>query len=136
MQYFRFYYNSVLCRSLYSTTIQSNLTTGGPPTKKKKKATSVDVAAGVLRSRYLKRPSHVKSDWPKHCVFDYVKLVLVEKDDVTLPDDYIDDLKNLQSWGGVDKLLKKKAINNLREIFHYNNEPIPRLILVVGGPGE
>ena len=69
-------------------------------------------------------------------MFDYVKLALVEKDDVTLLDDYIDDLKKLQSQGGVDKLLKKKAINNLREIFHYNNKPIPRLILIVGGPGE
>ena len=69
-------------------------------------------------------------------MFDYVKLALVEKDDVTLLDDYIDDLKKLQSRGGVDKLLKKKAVNDLREIFHYNNEPIPRLILIVGGPGE
>ena len=68
-------------------------------------------------------------------MFDYVKLALVEKDDVTLQEDYIDNLIKLQSWGGVDKILKKK-INNLREIFHYNNKPIPRLILVVGGPGE
>ena len=69
-------------------------------------------------------------------MFDYVKLALVEKDDVTLRDDYIDNLIKLQSRGGVDKILKKKEINDLREIFHYNNEPIPRLILVVGGPGE
>ena len=96
---------------------------------------SIDVAAGVLRSRYLKRPYHVKCDWPKHCVFDYVKLTLVEKEDVTLRDDYIDDLIKLRSQVGVDKLLKKKAINDLREIFHYDNEPIPRLILILGGPG-
>ena len=69
-------------------------------------------------------------------MFDYVKLALVEKEDVTLRDDYIDDLTKLRSQGGVDKILKKKAINDLREIFHYNNEPIPRLILIMGGPGE
>ena len=69
-------------------------------------------------------------------MFEYVKLALVEKGDVTLRDDYIDDLTKLRSQGGVDKILKKKAINDLREIFHYNNEPIPRLILIMGGPGE
>ena len=78
----------------------------------------------------------MKSDWPQHCVYNYVKLALIEKDDVTLRDDYIDDLIKLRSQVGVDKLLKKKAINDLREIFHCNNEPIPRLILVVGGPGK
>ena len=116
------------------TTIHSNYLITGE--FKNKESTSIDAAARVLRSRYLRQPSHVKSDWPKHCVFDYVKLALIEKEDVTLRDDYIDNLVKLQSQGGVDKLLKKKAINDLREIFHYNNEPIPRLILIVGGPGE
>ena len=31
---------------------------------------------------------------------------------------------------------KKKPINDLREIFHYNNQPIPKLILVMGAPGR
>ena len=69
-------------------------------------------------------------------MFDYVKLSLIEKDDVTLRDDYIDNLIKLRSQVGMDKIMKKKEINNLREIFHYNNEPIPRLILIIGGPGE
>ena len=118
------------------TTIHSNYLITGE--FKKKESTSIDAAACVLRSRYLRQPSPVKSDWPKHCVFDYVKLALIEKEDVTLRDDYIDNLVKLQSRGGVNKLLKKKTINDLsmREIFHYNNEQIPRLILVVGGPGE
>ena len=69
-------------------------------------------------------------------MFDYIKLALVEKEDVILRDDYIDYLMKLRSQGGVDTVLKEKAINDLREIFHYNNKPIPRLILIMGGPGE
>lgn len=70
-------------------------------------------------------------------MFAYVKLALIEKEDVTLEDDLIDDLTKLTLQGGVDKILKKKKpIDELRDIFHYNNEPIPRLILIVGGPGE
>ena len=77
---------------IHSTTIHPDYLITGKFNKKE--STVVDAAARILRSRYLKQPSHVKSDWPKHCVFDYVKLALVEKDDVTLRDDYIDDLKN------------------------------------------
>ena len=70
-------------------------------------------------------------------MFNYVNLALVEKEDVTLRDDHIDDLTKLTLQGGVDKILKKKIpIYDLREIFHYNNQPIPRLILIMGGPGE
>ena len=103
----------------------------------KKEPTALDVAAGTLRTRYQRKPFHAKTDWPKHCVFDYVQLALIEKEDVTLRDDHIDDLTKLTLQGGVDKVMKKKKrINDLRGIFHYNNEPIPRMILIMGGPGE
>ena len=111
--------------------------TSDPPTKKKKESTALDVAADTLRTRYLGKPSHAKTDWPKHCVFNYVQLALIEKEDVTLCDHHIDDLTQLTLQGGVDKIMKKKKpINDLREIFHYNNEPIPRLILIMGAPGK
>ena len=75
--------------------------------------------------------------WPKHDVLTYVKLALVECDTVYPEDEYIDDLTQLTlQGGGVDVIVKKKKpINDLREIFHYNNEPIPRLILIMGAPG-
>jgi len=120
--------------ALHSNTTESNSITGEPSTKK---SSAVDVAADRLRTRYLGKPPHAKTDWPKHCVFNYVKLAIIEKEDVTLRDDHIDDLTKLTLRGGVDKILKKKKpINDLREIFHYKNEPIPRMILIMGGPGE
>ena len=67
----------------------------------------------------------------------YVKLALVECEIVSPEDEYIDDLTQLTiQGGGVDMIMKKKKpISDLREIFHYNNEPIPRLILIMGAPG-
>ena len=124
---------------IYSTALHSTTssTTTDPPTKKTKESTALDFAADTLRTRYLGKPSHAKTDWPKHCVFNYVQLALIEKEDVTLRDHHIDDLTQLTLQGGVDKIMKKKKpINNLREIFHYNNEPIPRLILIMGAPGK
>ena len=68
---------------------------------------------------------------------NYVKLALIESEIISLEDDHIDDLTKLTLQGGVDMILKKKKpINELREVFHYNDEPIPRLILIMGGPGE
>ena len=74
--------------------------------------------------------------WPEHNVLTYVKLALVECDTVYPEDEYIDDLTQLTlQGGGVDVIMKKKKpINDLREIFH-NNQPIPRLILVMGAQG-
>ena len=68
----------------------------------------------------------------------YVKLALVECEIVSPEDEYIDDLTQLTiHGGGVDMIMKKKKpISDLREIFHYNNEPIPRLILIMGAPGQ
>ena len=61
----------------------------------------------------------------------------MKKEDVTLHDKYLDELSRLTLQGDVDKILKKKEpIGDLKDIFHYNNEPCPRLILIMGGPGE
>lgn len=106
-------------------------------TKKKKEHTALDIAADRLCIRYRGQLPTAKNNWPKHCVFTYVKLALIEKEDVTVEDDHIDDLTKLTLQGGADRILKKKKpINELEEIFHYNNEPIPRLILIMGGPGQ
>lgn len=107
-------------------------------TDEKKKSTPILDAANRLRYRYLAHLPPAKVDWPKHCVYDYVKLALVEKDDVTLRDDHVDDLTKLTLQGGNDQILKKKTpINDLSGIFHYKNEQLhDRLILIMGGPGE
>ena len=113
------------------------MTTGKPPTKKVKESTALDVAAAGLRSRYLGQLPTAKADWPRHLVTSYIRLALVEKEDITDSSDQLNYITTLTLRGGVDRILKKKQpIYNLREIFHYNDEPIPRLTLIMGGPGE
>ena len=61
----------------------------------------------------------------------------MEKEDVTLRDEHLNELIRLTLQGDVDKILKKKLPHgDLRDIFHYNDELCPRLILMMGGPGE
>jgi len=127
---------SLYSTALHSTTTESNSTTGEPHTEKKE-LTAVDVAADGLRTRYLDQLPTAKTDWPKHLVTSYIQLALVEKEDITDSSDQLNYVTTLTLRGGVDRILKKKQpIYDLREIFHYNNQPIPRLILIMGGPGE
>jgi len=120
---------------LQSTITESNSTTGEPT--KKKELTALDVAADGLRTRYIGQLPTAKVDWPKHLVTSYIQLGLVKKEDITDSSDQLNYVTTLSLRSGVDKILKEKQpIYDLREIFHYNNQPIPRLILIMGGPGE
>ena len=99
------------------------------------KLCSIDVSR--LKVRYLNQPPTCKTDWPKHNVFHYVRLALVEKEDVTLRDENLNEVTKLTLQGDVDRILKKKKpLGDLRDIFHYENKPCPRLIVIMGGPGE
>ena len=90
-----------------------------------------------LKSRYLRQLPTAKADWPKHKVTEYIRLALVEQEDVTLNDEKLNEVTKLTLQGDVDKILKKKQpLGDLREIFHYENKPCPRLIVIMGGPGE
>ena len=100
-----------------------------------KRLCSIDVSK--LKVRYLNQPPTCKTDWPKHNVFHYVKLALVEKEDVILRDDRLNEITKLTLKGEVDMILKKKQpLGDLKDIFYYENKPCPRLILIMGGPGE
>ena len=89
-----------------------------------------------LKSRYLRQLPTAKTDWPKHKVTQYVRLALVKKDDIARKDT-LNDITKLTLQGDVDRILKKKEpLGDLREIFHYQDEPCPRLIVIMGGPGE
>jgi len=66
-----------------------------------------------------------------------MRLALVEKEDVTLRDENLNEITKQTLQGEVDKILKKKEeLCGLREIFHYQNNPCPHLILIMGGPAE
>ena len=61
----------------------------------------------------------------------------MEKDDVTLRDKNLNEVTKLTLQGNVDRILKKKEpLYDLRNIFHYENKPCPRVIVIMGGPGE
>ena len=80
---------------------------------------------------------HCRLDWPKHTVSKYIKLALVEKEKFTRNDKRLNEITELSLKGKTDSILKKKKpLGGLKDIFHYRNEPCPRLILVMGGPGE
>ena len=99
------------------------------------KSSPIDVSR--LKTRYLRLPPTAKTDWPMHKVTEYVRLALVEKDDVTLKDDNLNEVTELTLQGDVDRILKKKQpLGDLWEIFHFDNKPCPRLIVIMGGPGE
>ena len=90
-----------------------------------------------LKSRYLRQLPTAKTGWPKHKVTEFVRLALIQKEDVTLRDDNLNEFTKLTLQGDVDRILKKKVpLGDLRDIFHYENEPCPRLIVIMGGPGE
>ena len=115
---------------VHSTTLSSNK--GSVPSVR---LCAIDVSR--LKERYLNQPPTCKTDCPKHNVFHYVKLALVEKEGVFLRDVNLNEITKLTLKGEVDKVLKKKQpLNDLRDIFHYENKPCPRLILIIGGPGE
>ena len=113
----------------------SHLTTSEPAPKKVKSSSPLDVSR--LKAQYIDLLPTGKTDWPKHKLTHYVRLAIIEKEDITLKDKEFDEFTRLTLQGDVDKILKKKKpLSDLRDIFHYENEPCPRLILIMGGPGE
>ena len=107
----------------------------GKPAPKKARTIPIDIDR--LKSRYLRQLPTAKSDWPKHKVTGYIKLALVEQEDVTTKDEKLNKVTKLSLQGDVDRVFKKKEVlGDLREIFFYGNKPCPRLIVIMGGPGE
>ena len=83
-----------------------------------------------LQARYLR---YLSTDWPHY----YVRLALLKGEKVTRADKNLEEITRLTLQGQVDEiLLKKEQLGELRDIFHYQNKPCPRLILIMGGPGE
>ena len=123
----------ILC--VYVIGIHSVATLEAPLTKKK--ASALAVATKRIQARYLRQLPCCKTDWPKHCVTKYVRLALVDKEDINIQDESLNEITKLTLQGEVDKILKKKEpLHNLVDIFHYKHRPCPRLILILGGPGK
>ena len=56
----------------------------------------------------------------------------MKKEDITLRDENLSEVTKLTLKGDVDRILKvKEALSDLRDIFHYQNKPCPRLIVIM-----
>jgi len=109
---------------LHSTTTES---TSEPVTTVK--CSPIDVWR--LKARYIKHLSD--TDWP----LQYVWLALVKEEKVTRTIKNLEVLTRLTLQGQVDELLlRKEPLSDLKDIFHYENKPCPRVIVIMGGPGE
>ena len=61
-----------------------------------------------------------------HHVTQYVRLALVDKEDVTIRDENLNEITKLSLQGEVDKILKKKEpLGGLKDILYYQNKPCP-----------
>ena len=103
------------------------------PAPKKGRFTISLLDVSKLKARYIKHLSSDHTDWPQH----YIRLALVKGQKVTRADKNLEEITRLTLQGQVDELLlRKEPLGDLRDIFHYENKPCPRLILIMGGPGE
>ena len=101
------------------------------------RSSAINVMIGRLKTRYCRLQPTAKTDWPKHKVTQYIRLAIIEKEDITLRDKNLNEVTKDTLQGNIDRILKKKQpLGDLREIFHYDKEPCPRLIVIMGGPGE
>jgi len=83
-----------------------------------------------LQARYF---TYLSSDWPHQ----YIRLALVKGERVARADQNLKEITRLTLQGQVDEiLLKKEPLGGLKDIFHYQNKPCPRLIIIMGGPGK
>jgi len=101
------------------------------------KLSLTDIDATVissLQSRYCK---HLTTDddtaWPH----SYIRLALVTEEKVTRADNNLEEITRVTLQGQRDEiLLRKEVLGGLKDIFHYQNKACPRLILIMGAPGE
>ena len=87
----------------------------------------------MLQERYIRDFTSDEGEGPAK----FVELALVKNEKVTRGDENLEEFTKLTLRGQVDELLQKKErLGDLRDIFYYQNKPCPRLILIMGGPGE
>ena len=74
------------------------------------------------------------SDHP-HC---YIQLALIRNEMCDIRDKKLNEITRRALLGQVDEILKMKEPlkRGLEDIFHYNNLPCPRLLLILGAPGN
>ena len=68
----------------------------------------------------------------------YIQLALVRDEICNIRDKKkLNEITRHTLQGQVDEILKiKEALKELEDVFHYSNLPCPRLILIMGAPGN
>ena len=95
------------------------------------------LAGGVLDEVQKKLKTAYKhlysSDHP-HC---YIQLALVRDEMCNIRDKKLNEITRHTLQGQVDEILKiKEPLKTLQDVFHYNNLRCPRLLLILGAPGQ
>ena len=77
---------------------------------------------------------HICNSDNPHC---YIQLALVRNEICNIYDKRLNEITRHTLQGRVDEILKIKEPlkRGLEDIFHYNDLPCPRLILILGAPG-
>ena len=118
------------CVALHPSGCETTRPTKSPPTEQ---STPLGDATNMLRVRYIRDFTSDEGEGP----VKYIELALVKNEKVTRVDKNLEAFTKLTLRGQVDELLQKKErLGDLRDIFYYQNKPCPRLILIMGGPGE
>ena len=90
-------------------------------------------SAANIREKFL-NPS---VNEPKQLVTNYGRLALVSSDHVTLNGEDVNEITWFTLKNALDEVqMRKELLGELKDIFHYQNQPCPRLIFIMGGPGE
>ena len=90
---------------------------------------------GEVQNKLKTAYKHVCYSDNPHC---YIQLALVRDDICNIRDhERLNEITRHTLQGQVDEILKIKEPlkRGLEDIFHYNDSPCPRLILILGAPG-
>ena len=91
----------------------------------------LDEVQNKLKTAY----KHICNSDDPHC---YIQLALVRDEICNIRDKRLNEITRHTLQGQVDEILKIKEPlkRGLEDIFHYNDLPCPRLILILGAPGN
>ena len=96
-------------------------------------ASAVDDYASYLMSLYTRDKLPIYDKWPQVKSKEYINLALIEKEDITKPEE--DQFIRNTIHGNIDDIRKSKRAMNIDQIAQLPDGSQPKCILVEGGPG-
>ena len=92
------------------------------------------ITVGIVQNKLKTAYKHICNSDNPHC---YIQLALVLDEICNIHDERLNKTTRHTLQGQVDEIskIKEPLKRGLKDIFHYNDLPCPRLILVVGAQG-